>query len=198
MNIHELTYRHSHRPNSKEVYIVLHGSTQGIDSTLIRNVYQSLDNFGKDVFAFNFPYIEKGLKPSENLQKEIEALNLVVGYLLNSGYTQISIVAKSLGAIVASQWIAAIPISMQLRIYILGYVLGDVKTSSFKDRLKLVIQGQMDYYGDGKTVEKELQTAGVKAKVKEIAGADHSYRDKSGKPAFEIEAVKQLINNLES
>jgi predicted alpha/beta-hydrolase family hydrolase len=192
MNLDNITYKFYHKQSSDRVYVVLHGSgTEGVESPFIAKVIEALTNTGNSVFGFNFPYCERGDESSSGpeLTEEVEALKQVVEQLQGSGY-KVTIVAKSLGAIVASFYLEQKP-SDDIELIVLGYVIGDVKTQAVSDNLKAVIQGENDRFGGVEAVKAEL--GDISASVIEIPSADHSYRNDQKEPVFQDAAIQELL-----
>jgi predicted alpha/beta-hydrolase family hydrolase len=197
--IENLTYVHCHKTESTTCFLVLHGGdVEGIVSPFISSIITSLSKSGTSVFGFNFPYCERNEESSsgEDLREEICALNNVVDFLRISGYEKINIVAKSLGGIVASFWLEKEKIS-GTQIFILGYVIGSVKTLAFRNNHVSVIQGQLDKFGDIEKVKDEFRKNNILvSEIVEIPNADHSYRNKEMEPVFQNEAVRQLVEMI--
>lgn len=188
MNL-QLTYKYYRKLNSKIVYLVLHGGgPEGIETPFISNIINSLSNKNTSVFGFNFPYCERGEENSSGpeLLEETETLNQVVEFLRKEGYAKIIIVAKSLGGIITSYWLENN--SRDVEVVILGYVIGSVKTENLKDRLRLVIQGENDRFGDARAVKKDLDDHGLQAEIIEVANADHSYHNNQKEPVYQSQA----------
>lgn len=196
MNLTELTYQHYNASKSERAFLLLHGISEGINSGLIRSIFTALSNKKESVLAINWPYIDCNQKPSEDLAEERLALSSAVNFLESAGYTQINIIAKSLGGIVTSRWLPDCPQNLELTVDVLGYVIGDVNTVNLNNRLKLVIQGEYDRFGNGSAVSQELLNNNVKAQVIEVAKADHSYRDQLGNPTYQQEVVELLMSNI--
>ena len=193
MQFNELTHQYSPQANRDSAYLVLHGISEGISSDFIQRIYKGLADRGETVLAFNWPYLDAGGEPSKDLVDEQAALQLATDFLHSEGYTQLHIAAKSLGGIVASRWLQQ-PNDLGVDVAILGYVIGDVTTASLTDKLRLVVQGERDRFGNGEAVQSELESHNITATVIEIADADHSYRNQAGEPAYQQEAVKKLLS----
>jgi predicted alpha/beta-hydrolase family hydrolase len=194
----DLSYKYYHKRGSKTVYLVLHGGgREGVETPFITNIISSLSNKDISVFGFNFPYCERGEENSsgEELTEEIETLDVVVKFLHDEGYEKIVIVAKSLGNIITSFWLAKQPDTI-VEVVVLGYVLGSVNTEALKGKLKLVIQGANDRFGDAAAVRDELTQHSIEAAIVEVPDADHSYRNGQKEPVFQDKAIQILLENL--
>jgi predicted alpha/beta-hydrolase family hydrolase len=192
------TYSYYHKRGSKTVYLVLHGGgSEGVESPFISNIIRSLTGTGNSVFGFNFPYCERGEENSSGpeLTEETDALNTVVDFLHSEGYEKIAVVAKSLGNIITSFWLEKHP-DANVKGVVLGYVIGSVKTEALQGKLKLVIQGENDRFGNAQAVKDELAVHSVEAEVVEIPKADHSYRNEQKEPAYQDQAIELLIQKL--
>lgn len=196
----DLTYKYYRKLNSKTAYLVLHGGgPEGIETPFISNVIDSLIGAGESVFGFNFPYCERGESSSSgpDLKEETDALQSVVGFLRGEGYKQIIIVAKSLGGIVTSFWLGNGKVDA-VKVVVLGYVIGSVKTENLNNNLSLVIQGENDRFGNAQAVKDELRKNDVSAQVVEVPNADHSYRNEQKKPIYQKQAIELLLQNLKT
>lgn len=195
MQFNNLTHQYSPQPNRETAYLVLHGISEGISSDFIQAIYNGLAERGETVLAFNWPYLDAGGKPSKDLVDEQVALKSATDFLHGEGYTQLRIIAKSLGGIVTSRWLQQFD-GLDVQVGILGYVIGDVMTESLSDKLQVVMQGENDRFGNADAVRSELANRNVTSMVIEIANADHSYRDPAGQPTHQQEAIEQLLQHI--
>lgn len=183
--------------------MVLHGGgPKGVESAFIARLFDSLTELGESVFAFNLPYCERGEEQAngEDLAEETAALDDVVKALRAEGYEKLVLVAKSLGGIVASLWLehhsTASGEKPEVKIAVLGYVVGSVRTEALRGHLTAVIQGEHDRFGDGTAVEWELKKHGTAGTVVEVPGADHSYHRAPGDGAHQEQAIALLVDSL--
>lgn len=196
--ITELSYKYYRKLNSKTIYLVLHGGgPEGIETSFISNVINSLTTKGNSVFGFNFPYCERGEENSsgEELTEETSALETVVQFLRSEGYEKIVIVAKSLGCITTSYWLEQYPAS-DVEVVVLGYVIGSVKTQALASNLRTVVQGENDRFGNAGAVNEELAKHSITANVIEVPQADHSYRNEQKDPVYQDKAIELLLQNF--
>ncbi len=194
----QLTYKYYRKLNSKTVYLVLHGGgPEGVESSFISNIINALTATGNSVFGFNFPYCERREENSsgEQLTEETTALDKVVQFLGGEGYEKIVIVAKSLGGITTSFWLEQHP-DESIEVVILGYVIGSVKTDTLNGKLRLVIQGENDRFGDATAVTQELGKYDVEAEVLEVPQADHSYRNEQKEPVYQEQVIELLLSKV--
>ncbi|MYB39701.1 hypothetical protein F4X86_00165 [Candidatus Saccharibacteria bacterium] len=195
----DLTYKYYRKNGSREACLVLHGGgTAGVESPFISRIISAVADSRRSVFGFNMPYLERGgQSTSEGLEEEVEALAEVIYFLRGEGYDKITVVAKSLGAIVTSFYLEKNK-AANLDVIILGYVIGDVKTAAIAPYTKCVIQGESDRFGGRQAVLDELDRAGFGGKIEvvELAGADHSYRNARGEPEFQPLAIDCLLASL--
>jgi predicted alpha/beta-hydrolase family hydrolase len=197
-DLNNLTFKFYHKQSAGRVYLVLHGGgTEGIESSFISSVIESLVQTRQSVFGFNFPYCERGDENSsgEELAEETATLNRVVQFLRSEGYEKIVIVAKSLGGITTSYWLEQ-HADENIELVVLGYVIGSVKTEALQGKLRLVIQGENDRFGNAEAVKEELTKNNVEAEVLEVSKADHSYRNEQKEPVYQDQAIGLLIRNL--
>lgn len=195
--INNLTYKYYHKENANEVFVLLQGGSYKIETPLMTNLFDALIAKEQNVFTFNFPESNHGENSDDenDLSSEIESLNTVVNYLKNDGNEKFYFVAKSLGGIVASRWLEKYP-DQDVKMAVLGFVVGQLAMDAIRGKLEIVIQGEHDRFGGPAVVEKHLNEHGVKAKILEIKGADHSYNNLNKEPEFQQLAVETLIKNL--
>ncbi len=196
----KVTYKYYRKLGSKKVFLVLHGGgSEGIETPFIITIIGSLSQSLESVFGFNFPYCDRGEEESSGpeLKEETDCLSKVIKFLYAEGYETIYIVAKSLGGIIASYWLEQrIDQTSKVRLVILGYVKGSVRTEALTNKLVLVLRGENDRFGNANAIEEELKTHGLEAEVIEIAHADHSYRNSDNEPIYQAEVVKLLLKKL--
>ncbi|HEU4914304.1 MAG TPA: alpha/beta fold hydrolase [Candidatus Saccharimonadales bacterium] len=196
--IEGLSYKYYHKLNSKTVYLVLHGGgAGGVEAPFISSVISALSGTGNSVFGFNFPYCERGEESSSGpeLAEETATLQTVIEFLRSEDYEKIIIVAKSLGGIITSYWLARHP-NEDVSVVVLGYVIGSVKTDALAGKIRLVIQGEHDRFGNAAAVEEELAKHSVEARIIELPKADHSYRNEQKEPAYQEAAITELLRQL--
>ena len=94
-----------------------------------------------------------------------------------------------------SFWIENQP-DANIEVVVLGYVIGSVKTEALKGKLKLIIQGANDRFGNAAAVKDELTQHSLEAAIVEVPDADHSYRNRQKEPIFQDKAIQILLKNL--
>ena len=196
--LQDLTYKYYRKLNAKTVYLVLRGGgPEGIETPFISNIINSLTATGSSVFGFNFPYCERGEENSsgEELAEETAALDKVVQFLRSEGYEKIIIVVKPLGGITTSYWLDQ-HTGEDVDVVVLGDIIGSVKTKALPDKLRLVIQGENDRFGNAEAVKAELNKHNVTADVVEVPKADHSYRNEQKEPVYQDQTVELLIQKV--
>jgi predicted alpha/beta-hydrolase family hydrolase len=169
-------------------------------------LYQRFVERDYSVVLMEYPYQTNGGQPPENdLSEEINALKVVVDELKKKGYQRFTYVCKSLGGLVAT-WLMREPEYTENceNIHLLGCVLprGDeegIDAVSAREKIRLVIQGELDEYGNVESVRNYLKTAGCDAEVIEIKDGDHSYRHLGSRelPTHEAEAVEALFAHFD-
>jgi predicted alpha/beta-hydrolase family hydrolase len=196
--LQDLSYKYYHKLNVKTVYLVLHGGgPEGIETPFISNIINVLAGTGNSVFGCNFPYCERGEENSsgEELTEETATLDEVVQFLRSESYEKIVVVAKSLGGIITSYWLEQ-HADENVEVVVLGYVIGSVKTKTLHGKLRLVIQGENDRFGNAKAVKEELAEHNVEAEVVEVPKADHSYRNEQKEPVYQEQVMDLLVKSL--
>lgn len=196
--LQDLSYKYYRKRNTKTVYLVLHGGGPvGIETPFISHIINALTGTGSSVFGFNFPYCERGEENSsgEELAEETAALDKVVQFLRSEGYEKIVIIAKSLGGITTSYWLEQHE-DENVEVIVLGYVIGSVKTEALQGKLRLVIQGENDRFGNAKAVKEELAKYSAEADVVEVPKADHSYRNEQKEPVYQDATIELLVQKV--
>ncbi len=191
------SFNYHHNSKSDQLDVILQGGSHGIDSSILQKAFENSKQKGNSVIAFNFPYYERGEENSSGpeLKEELEALQHVLDYCNYKEYSRVRLIAKSLGGIVASNYLDRLSQEEmnKFSIVVLGYVTGDVKLKKFTGQIT-IIQGQMDKFGNVGVVKQDLNGA-VSNDIKyiEIPNADHSYRESETKePKFEDLAIAEI------
>lgn len=178
---------------SETLDVLLHGSSGGMNYSLMQKIANVCIKQGHSVANFNFPYFEKGEEQSSGpeLKEELETLQTVLNMCKAKEYKHIRLIGKSLGAIIASYYLKSLPKEQQSKysIVVFGYVTGSIDLKSFEAKID-IIQGEKDKFGNIEAVKKDLKNA-VSRNINyfEIKNADHSYRNESKEPIFEDEAI---------
>lgn len=187
-----LTYKYYKKSGAKRIYIILHGGgSAGVETEFISSIFNSISLTKNSVICFNFPYCERGEEESSGtrLREEILALDQVIQYIRSEGYSEIKIIAKSLGGIIASYYFEHFP-DNSIKIAILGYIPRDVKQKAIKNNLELIIQGENDRFASPLEIKKLV---GDQIDVDEIKNADHSYRNDAKEPIYQNVAIERLL-----
>lgn len=175
--------------------VVLHGSSQGMDSPFINKVVETSRNIGNSVVALNFPFFDRGEEKSSGpeLIEELETLQLILDECKSGTYEHVRLIGKSLGGVIAGMYLSKNNKSdlNKFELIIFGYDIGYIDVKSFSGKIR-IIQGSKDKFGDIEAVKKDM-TGSVSADIEylTIEGADHSYRvPETKEPIFEDEAIK--------
>ena len=180
--------------NSETLDVILHGGSQGMDSSLINKLIEKSKSVGNSVVAFNFLYIERGEENSSGpeLIEELEVLQSVLDYCRSENFKYIRLIGKSLGGVVAALYLTKLaPDKMsKFSAIILGYDIGYIDIKKFNGKIK-IIQGSKDKFGDIEAVKNDIQgCASSEIEYISIEGADHSYRvPETKEPIYEDDAV---------
>lgn len=188
-------FKYFHNNKAKTLDVVLHGGSQGMDSSLINKIVDASRKKSNSVVAFNFPYIERGEEKSSGpeLTEEINALQSVLNYCQYDNFETIRLIGKSLGGVVTGHFLKKIDSEQLVKfsLMIFGYDIGYIDLKGFPGKI-VIIQGSRDKFGDIKAVKNDLSGAISKnITYISIEGADHSYRNpETREPVYEDEAVK--------
>jgi len=180
---------------AKTLDVVLHGSSQGMDSPFINKVVEASRNIGNSVVALNFPFFDRGEEKSSGpgLIEELEALQKVLDECKPDNYKHINLIGKSLGGVIAGMYLTKNnkidPRKYGLTIF--GYDIGYIDLKEFSGSVK-IIQGSKDKFGDIEAVKKDMVgSISIDVKYLTIEGADHSYRvPETKEPIYEDEAIR--------
>ena len=181
-------------PKSDNLDVILHGGSQGIDSSFILKLFEASEKEGNSVVAFNFPYLERGDDHSSGAEV-VEEREIVASILESCDYRKyktIRILGKSLGAIIAAKYFESLAKSEvgPFSITVLGYDVGQIGLKKFPGNI-LIVQGSKDKYGDIEVVKNDLRGAISKnIKYLSVEDADHSFRvPETKEPVYEDKAV---------
>jgi len=204
MHINELQFE-SRFYGGPECYVLLPGSSGGLNHPLMKMLYKGLSSRRKSTVMMEYPYQTRNSAPPANdLSEELTALKVLLKDLNTKGFDRFTYIGKSIGGLVAT-WLMREEIYRQScsAIHIMGCVLsrGDeegVDILAANDKIGVVVQGELDDYGDSQTVRASLALNGCSAMVVGIPNADHSYRHlgKKDAPTHEREAVEELFGAL--
>ncbi|WKZ25811.1 MAG: hypothetical protein QY322_00680 [bacterium] len=175
--------------------VLLHGSSGGMNYSLMQMIFDECVKQGHSVVNFNFPYYERGEEQSSGpeLKEELETLRSILDECRAKEYKHVRLIGKSLGAIIASYYLKSLPKEEQSKYsaIVFGYVTGSIDLKTFEGKID-IIQGEKDKFGNIEVVKNDLKTAVSKdINYFEIKNADHSYRvPETKEPIYEDEAVK--------
>ncbi len=174
--------------------VLLHGSSGGMNYSLMQKIFDECAKQGHSVVNFNFPYFERGEEQSSGpeLKEELETLQSVLDGCEAKEYKHIRLIGKSLGAIIASYYLKSLSKEEQPKysVIVFGYVTGNIDLKTFEGKID-IIQGEKDKFGDIEKVKSDLKDAISKnINYFEIKNADHSYRNELKEPIFEYEAIE--------
>ncbi len=182
------------KKESETLDVLLHGSSGGMNYSLMQKIFDECVKQGHSVANFNFPYFERGEEQSSGpkLKEELETLQSVLNECKAEEYKRIRLIGKSLGAIIASYYLKALPKEEQSKysVVVFGYVTGSIDLKSYEGKVD-IIQGEKDKFGNIEVVKNDLKDAGSKdINYFEIRNADHSYRNELKEPIFEYQAIE--------
>lgn len=181
------------RNNNDTLDILLHGSSGGMNYSLMQKIFDECVKQGHSVVNFNFPYFERGDENSsgDELPEELEALKFVLNKCNANEYKYVRLIGKSLGGIVASYYLRTLSNQEQPKysVVVFGYIKGYTNLKNFNGDI-YIIQGEKDNHGDIEVVKNDFKDANSKnINCFEIKNADHSYKNELKEPIFEDEAI---------
>jgi len=187
--------------NLEELNIIFPGSSLGFQTGLINKIFNKFVSEGRSAVSYNYPFLDRGEENSsgEDLKEELDALNSILTSIDINKYSKINLIGKSLGAIVASYFLAKDENSHLLdkvSLSVLGYVKGSIDLSKINCKI-IIIQGEKDRFGNIDEVKKDFEDKDLsQISFTEIPNADHSYRNSDKEPIFEDLAIEALFKNL--
>jgi predicted alpha/beta-hydrolase family hydrolase len=196
MNLPNFKYFYNNR--AKNLDVILHGGSQGMDSGLINKIIEASRKNGNSAVAFNFPYIERGEEKSSGpeLIEETDALQSVLNFCQADKFESIRLIGKSLGGVVAGHYLKKLDPNQldKFSLIIFGYDIGYIDLKTFPGKI-VIIQGDKDKFGDVEAVKNDMKGAVSKDIVYlSVKRADHSYRvPETKEPIYEDEAVKMAF-----
>ena len=194
-------FKYFYNNKAKTLDVVLHGGSQGMDSSLINKIVEASRKKGNSVVAFNFPYIERGEEKSSGpeLLEEIGALQSILDFCQADIFDSIRLIGKSLGGVVAGHYLKKLDRDQlnKFSLIIFGYDIGYIDLKNFPGKI-VIIQGDKDKFGDVEAVKSDMRGAISKNIVYlSVKGADHSYRvPETKEPIYEDEAVSKAFECL--
>ena len=204
MHISELKFETSLH-NGPGCCILLPGSSGGLHHPLMKMLYKGLISRGKSTAMLEYPYQTKNAAPPANdLSEELDALKILLADLNSKGFERFIYIGKSLGGLVAT-WLMREDTYREScdAIHIMGCVLArnneeGVDMTAARDKIGVVIQGELDDYGNSQVVTSVLTQSGCNATVIGITDGDHSYRHMGDRdlPTHEQEAVDKLFAEI--
>jgi len=177
--------------------VILHGSDKGMDtSESIQKTFQTAKDFGRSVVMFNFPFMDRNekRKDSSHLDEEITTLKEVLEKCNASLYKKIRLIGKSLGGIVAAEYLNGLSKKDQEKyeLVVLGFIPGATRVNNIVSKI-IIFQGEEDRYGNVEAVRKVVGAATENITVYGISGADHSFKDPvTGLPRY-FDKVLELL-----
>lgn len=196
MNLPNFKYFYNNR--AKNLDVILHGGSQGMDSGLINKIIEASRKNGNSAVAFNFPYIERGEEKSSGpeLIEETDALQSVLNFCQADKFESIRLIGKSLGGVVAGHYLKKLDPNQldKFSLIIFGYDIGYIDLKTFPGKI-VIIQGEKDKFGDVEAVKNDMKGAVSKdIAYLSVKGADHSYRvPETKEPIYEDEAVEMAF-----
>jgi predicted alpha/beta-hydrolase family hydrolase len=187
------TFNFYHTPNTQELIIVTHGSSEGINSPFMEKIVGKTKTNKTSVLSIQMPFKDRGEKQSsgKELREELEALQTALDFVNYQNFEKLEFIGKSLGGIIFSRYLAGQPIELQSKskLTILGFIVGDAVIPASIAEFNL-IQGEYDKYGSPEQVQELIDQSSVENKdLQIIKGADHSYRNKLKEPVFQDEVI---------
>jgi len=173
--------------------VLLHGSSGGMNYSLMQKIFNACSAQGHSVVNFNFPYFERGDEYSSGpeLTEELDVLKDVLTKCHAEKYKSIRLIGKSLGGIIAAKFLEKLSAIDQKKFTIVffGYDVGSINLKNFQGNI-VVIQGEKDKYGNIEAVKKDLETTVSKdITYYEVPNADHGFRNESKEPVYEGVAI---------
>jgi predicted alpha/beta-hydrolase family hydrolase len=190
------TFKFENKSNSDTLDILLHGATNGIDSHFMTTLYKTALKNVNSVLTFNFSYIDQNRefdKSEEMLKECVEDLENIMKLVKNLNYKEIRFIGKSLGAIVASEYLKnSIDKDLyEFSLVCFGYTLGHINIPNGLKNI-LVVHGEHDRFGNLDQVKQDTKNLD-NVEVIEIKNADHSFKEQStDEPLYVHEAIAKL------
>jgi predicted alpha/beta-hydrolase family hydrolase len=173
--------------------VLLHGSSGGMNYSLMQKIFDGCVTEGHSVVSFNFPFFERGEEHSSGseLTEELGILKDILAKCHAEKYESVRLIGKSLGGIIGARFLEGLSGEDQKKFTIIffGYDVGDVNLKNFQGKA-VVIQGEKDKYGNIDAVKKNLEGETSKDVVYyEVPNADHSFRNEQKEPVYEDVAI---------
>jgi len=174
--------------------VLLHGSTGGMNYSLMRKIFDVCCTQGHSVVSFDFPFYEREEEQSSGpeLTEELIVLKDVLAKCHAEKYKFVRLIGKSLGGIIGAKFLEGLSTDDQKKFTIIffGYDIGSINLKNFDGKI-VVIQGEKDRFGNIDAVKKDLEGA-VSNDITyfEVPNADHSFRNDQKDPVYEEVAIE--------
>ena len=183
-----------YKTTSEELEVILCGSSHGMESEFIQEIYKAGKAKEKSIVIFNYPYLDRLEKRGmdDDLSEDIESLGGILDYCRAREYKKVRLIGKSIGGVIAGRFLAGLDHGSQRKfeLVVLGYDLGWIKIKDFIGKIT-IIQGEKDPFGGIELVKKDMEGASsTDINYYEIKGGDHSYKEpETGYPKFVPEVI---------
>ncbi len=177
-------------------YILLPGASQDGETGILKTIGDRLSKSGKTWVCVNYPFQDMGLEGPEDQSFKSEIDEVLRGVEIaknNKEFTRVIIVAKSFGALIATEitdYIREI-FKCPIDLHVLGYIFDEkmhIEDRNFNSIM--IYQGELDRFGSPSKAQVDVPSS----KVFTICGADHSYRNETKEPVFESDVVNALFS----
>jgi hypothetical protein len=194
MSCQNLTFNYYNNANSTKLYIITHGMSDGIESSLLQKIRTKLIDQKSSFVFIQFPFRDRGDSSSsgELLPEEIQAVEQISDFIGASNYKDIHFIGKSIGGIVLADYIKKhySEFSFDFKLTVLGYLAGDIVLDNENPYNIHIIQGTNDKYTSKELLLSTLaSTPAFETVIDYVQGADHSYRNENKEPVFEDTAL---------
>jgi predicted alpha/beta-hydrolase family hydrolase len=191
-----MSFNFIHFDNCKTLNIVVHGSSKGIESSLLLKIKDKLSSEKQSFIFIEMPFIQNQTKFSDDLEEETDYVEQILNQIDITKYTNLHFIGKSIGGMILHLYCTKhteLFLKYNINFTALGYLTRWYNPGELNYSFIQIIQGENDENGKLKKIETVLSRTSKNYKIYIIQGADHSYKNHLGDYAFEDIAVDKIL-----
>jgi predicted alpha/beta-fold hydrolase len=189
------TFNYYNNSNSTKLTVIIHGASEGINSSFMKKLRNKLEQFGNSFVFIQMPFKDRGESKSSSteLLEEVECVKAVLEKADLANYQQIEFIGKSLGGLILNTFVSRNLDKLEnknLYFTIFGYLQEYYDISQVFKKVN-IINGENDKYATSDQIKEKIQGKD-NITLEIISKADHSYRDENKLGVFEDIAIELM------